>query len=269
MSIAGLLLCVYAWMKKLFVRIPTLSDVWYFFLIMIVHIYAAFVLDLVALQDMTSSKGAFIYNMSPFLTAILSYHYFTEKMTYKKIVGLCIGFAGFLPELLRTMPNELPNNTWLLLSRSEWYMIGSVIASVYGWIIVRLLIRRGYHPIMINGIGMIGGGILAFITSYSLGEGDRLLVSNWPYCLLLTMLIIIVSNIGLYNLYGYLLRIYTATFLSFAGFLCPLMAALFGWFFLCEPINISFLFSLSMVTVGLIIFYYEELRQGYIIQQSQ
>jgi drug/metabolite transporter (DMT)-like permease len=122
---------------------------------------------------------------------------------------------------------------------------------------------------MINGIGMVGGGILALITSYGVGEGETLLVSNWSYCLLLTMLIIIVSNIGLYNLYGYLLRIYTATFLSFAGFLCPLMAALFGWFFLCEPISVSFLFSLSMVTVGLIIFYYEELRQGYIIQQSQ
>ncbi len=283
MSVAGVLLLAYSIYKDSQSLCIKMRDAWYFILVILIHIYAAFVLDLMALQNMSSSKGAFLYTLSPFITAFFSYHYFTEKLTPKKVVGLLIGFVGFLPEFLSFAPAEGENIWWL--SKSELMMLGSVVASVYGWILVRVLLKRDYSVYAINGIGMVGGGMLAFLTSAILEEwrivpitsGKTFLglamiegwrvspVTSWMPFLGLTALIIIVSNVLLYNLYGHLLRKYTATFLSFAGFLSPLIAALFGWLFLHEAITVRFICSVATVAVGLTLFYYEELRQGYIV----
>jgi len=59
-------------------------------------------------------------------------------------------------------------------------------------------------------------------------------------------------------MYGYLLKQYSATFLSFAGFSTPLFAALFGWLFLSELVTFHFFVALGLLTVGLGIFYRDE-----------
>lgn len=231
-------------------------------LIIVMHIYFAFVLDLLALKGMSSFKGAFIYNLSPFITALFSYLYFKEYMTPKKWVGLLIGFSGFLPELIAQAPAEANGNI-LFLSYYEFMMIGSVIAAVVGWIVMRSLLKDGYNPIAINGIGMLGGGLLSLATSLVFEPWHPVPVSDWWAFLKITAAVIIVGNLLFYNIYGYLLKKYTATFMSFAGFLSPLFAALFGWYFLGEQVSATFFFSLIVVVFGLWLFYQEELRQGY------
>ena len=62
-------------------------------------------------------------------------------------------------------------------------------------------------------------------------------------------------------LYGYLLKSYTTTFLSFAGFLSPLFGALYGWVFLSEKISWHFYLSCAIVFAGLYLFYQDELTQ--------
>jgi drug/metabolite transporter (DMT)-like permease len=111
---------------------------------------------------------------------------------------------------------------------------------------------------------MMGGGILALITSRIFEVWDPFPVSDWVQFLKITCAVIVVGNFIYYNLYGYLLRTYTATFMAFAGFLCPLFAAVFGWYFLGEEVNATFFFSLFVVVLGLAIFYQEEFKQGYI-----
>src|SRR5438309_1990146 len=44
-------------------------------------------------------------------------------------------------------------------------IIASVTSSAYGWMVVKTLINRKYPLILINGISMTGGGILALILS--------------------------------------------------------------------------------------------------------
>jgi drug/metabolite transporter (DMT)-like permease len=63
-----------------------------------------------------------------------------------------------------------------------------------------------------------------------------------------------------YNLYGYLLRRFSATFMSFAGLTTPLFTALFGWIFLGEVASPAFYLSFSILSVGLLLFYQEELK---------
>jgi len=70
-----------------------------------------------------------------------------------------------------------------------------------------------------------------------------------------SLLLVLIANIIGYNLYGYLLSRYSATFLSFAGFMTPLFAALLGWIFLSEPVSWHFFATMIFVVFGLYLFH--------------
>jgi drug/metabolite transporter (DMT)-like permease len=228
--------------------------------VIIFHIYLTFICDICPLTEITSIESAFIYNLSPFVAALFSYFWFSEVMTWKKWLGLSIGFIALIPELAKEITGPVISPKLM----PKLVTVGAVIFSAYGWIILRKLIKdKGYSTFFVNGIGMFFGGVLAFLTSY-FTESWCQPVTSWIPFIKLTLSIIVISNIIFYNLYGYLLKYYTATFLSFAGFLCPIFTALFGWFFLGESVSIGLLISFCIVSIGLYIFYHEELRQGYI-----
>ncbi len=250
--------------------------------IIIFHIYVAYVLEFWALQWMTSVKVCLLYNLSPFITAILSYFLISHRLTIKQCIGLLIGFTGFLPILMATTPSEGATGYFSFISVPEVMLVLSVVSCAYGWMIMRkLTVERGYSAIMINGIGMLGGGILAFITSLiieglptiksvmidksALGLRVELASLLGPFGASLimlsiyTILLVLIANIIGYNLYSMLLKRYTPTFLSFAGFLTPLFAALFGWVLLNESITWHFFATMGMVFFGLYLFYQDEL----------
>lgn len=235
------------------------------------NIYLTNVFEFWGLQYLTSFKTCFIYSLSPFLSALLSYFIFSEAMTGKKWTGLIVGFLGFIPILLsKTSQEELAGDLWIF-SWAELAVIGAAIASVYGWILLKQLINEdGYSPVCANGLSMLIGGSLAL--------GHSLLTEDWnptpihgpilPF-LECTIFLIIVSNCIAYNLYGYLLKRFSATFMSFAGLTTPLFSALFGWIFHSEVPTISFYISFFIVFSGLYLFYQEELsRQPTLPQQA-
>ena len=78
--------------------------------------------------------------------------------------------------------------------------------------------------------------------------------------------IVLGSSVLGYLLYTMMLKKYTATFLSFAGFIQPLCAAILGWFFLGEYVTYTFFLSAILVFSGLYLFYQEELKQGYVLK---
>ncbi len=264
MLVAGTLILAYSYWKDRKAFSIQKKDRWLFAQIVLFHVYFAYILDLWSLQYITSSKSSFLYNLSPFIAALFSYFYFSERMTWKKCLGLGIGFSGFLPELLFRNSSTALSGFWF--SFPEFVLLGAVASGVYGWIMMRKLVKDGeYSPMTVNGIGMVGGGLLAMVTSYFVeGWAVSPVFDFWPF-IKLTALIIVVGNLLFYNLYGFLLTRYTATFLSFAGFITPLFAAFFGWLFLGEVVHWTFFLSIFVVCIGLYIFYQEELKQGYTI----
>jgi drug/metabolite transporter (DMT)-like permease len=109
---------------------------------------------------------------------------------------------------------------------------------------------------MVNGICMSIGGLLALLTAAPV-EGFCPISSVIPFISYLALYILI-SNIISYNLYGFLLRSYTVTFMSLAGFMAPLFASLYGWIFLHEPLSQQFILSACMLAIGLYLFYQDE-----------
>ena len=114
---------------------------------------------------------------------------------------------------------------------------------------------------------MFFGGLIALVTSLMTEPWAPSPVTHWIPFIQATLLIIVVANVVFYNLYGYLLNYYTATFLSFAGFMCPFFAAFLGRIFLGETVSPHLLISFVIVCCGLYLFYGEELRQGYIKEE--
>ena len=228
-----------------------------FLSIIMFHIFCSYTLEFWALEYVTSAKACLLYNLSPFISAVLAYSFFGEWLSLRQISGLVIGFLGFIPILIAQSPLEQVAGHIGFLSCYEIALIVSVTSSAYGWIVMKELINKGYSFILINGIGMTGGGILAFILS--------LAVEGWPVMrhgsqdifalAAYSIALIIIANIICYNLYGYLLSRYSPTFLSFAGFMTPLFAALLGWVFLGEPVSWHFFATIVFVVAGLSLFH--------------
>jgi drug/metabolite transporter (DMT)-like permease len=241
------------------------QQLWKVSLLAIFNIYLTNVCEFWGLQHLSSFKTCFIYSLSPFLTALFAFFMFSEKMTNKKWLGMAIGFIGFIPILATEGAGE--SNSWhfSIFSLPELSVIAAAVFSVYGWTLLRQLIKEdGFSFIMANGLSMTIGGVLALVHSYATEVWDPIpLRGNFLGFLECAVLLCIVSNFICYNLYGYLLKKYTSTIISFAGWSTPVFAAFFGWITRGEEVTLPFYLSASIVLLGLFIFYQAELSQGY------
>jgi len=149
-------------------------------------------------------------------------------------------------------------------SWAEIAVIVAAVSSVYGWILLGQLIKKGYSPLTINGWSMILGGALALIHSAFVETWDPIPVTAGKYWSFVecTIMLMIISNFLAYNLYGHLLKRFSPPYLSFAGLTTPLFTVLFGWIFLGEIATASFYISAAIVFAGLFLFHQEELRMG-------
>ncbi len=243
-------------------------DIFLFLQIIIFHIFIAYTCEFWALQFVSGAKASLLYNISPFITAILAYVLLSEKMSVRQWVGLCVGCIGLIPILKHQGFQEQFIFHIGMFSSAEIMLLISVISSAYGWIVTkRLLVNRHYSSVMINGIGMLGGGGLALLGSFYL-EGYPVLhtlqgetiETSFIMLVLYTLFLIIVANVICYNLYSYLLTRYSATFLSFAGFTTPLFAAFFDWILMGDVASASFFLSMAIIVVGLLLFYQDEMK---------
>lgn len=276
MTLAGAVLLGYLSLRK---RISIFRASWPLLVQLIFfHIYLAYGAEFWALQFTSSTKTALIYNMSPFITALLVAFLGYERVTRMQWVGLAIGSCALIPWALSTTGCEDIFGTVLSFSIPEIVLLIAVTSSAYGWILVGRLIRQyRYSPALLNGIAMFFGGLLALISSYLI-EGaiglaglKELCSSAYHQPLFSSDLLIaggylagliIIANLICYNLYGYLLQRYSATLLSFAGSLCPLFTGILEWLIRGEPLTGYFYATLVITTVGLYVFYRQELNSS-------
>lgn len=233
-------------------------------LLAVFNIYLTNVFEFWGLRYLTSFKTCFIYSLSPFLSALFCFFLFSEKMTMKKTIGLCIGFLGFIPILMNQSANEEQTGHLFMFSWAEIAVMMAAVCSVYGWILLKQLVNEHQlSPMTANGMSMLIGGALALSHSFAVEDWNPLPVTDFSIYLECTLLLILISNLICYNLYGWLLKSYSATFISFAGFTTPLFSAFFGWLFLGEIVTWPFYLSFVIVFFGLLLFDQDELKQTY------
>ncbi|KKP24744.1 MAG: hypothetical protein SZ59_C0001G0062 [candidate division TM6 bacterium GW2011_GWF2_28_16] len=234
------------------------SDIWLFIKVAIFHIYLVYIPDIWSLQYLSSSKSNLIYSATPFIAALLSYILLKEKLKFKKFLGMLIGLAGLIPILLTQTDIRETGMEFFSVSFPEIVLLIAVISGAYAWFIVKKLLDKGYSLLMINGFSMLLGGFWALITAFFVeGINKNSIFDFWPF-LGWTLLLIFVANIVFYNFYGWLLKRYSITFVTSAGFLSPVFGAFYGYFFLSETISWHYYVSLIAIIIGLFVFYREE-----------
>lgn len=121
-------------------------------------------------------------------------------------------------------------------------------------------------PLCANGYSILLGGVLACTHSFFVDNWAPLPLKKidlYPFFQSI-FIIILVSNILCNNLYGFMLKRYTATFLAFMGLLSPIFASIISWIFLKEKISWIIFVSTVIVSFGLFLVYQSEIKLGYI-----
>jgi len=263
MTLAGLILTAYLFLRKRGSFNLNKKQLLSLGLLSIFSIYLTNILEFWGLQYLTAAKTCFIYSLSPLFAAFFSYLHFGEKMTPRKWIGLSIGFLGILPVLLTQNGAEELLSLSSFLSWPTVAIMGAALSSVYGWVLLRLLVKNEtISPLMANGSSMLIGGVIAFIHSFFVDNWSSmsLTIDQVTPLLQALLLMTLVSNIICYNLYGMMLKRFTATFLSFAGLLSPIFASMNAWIFLGEKPDPLIFLSTGVVLVGLGIVYSSELK---------
>jgi drug/metabolite transporter (DMT)-like permease len=271
MLLAGLILLSYlALTKRASFRLQK-KQIFSLALLALFSIYLTNILEFWALPYLSAGKACFIYSLSPFFAAFFSYLHFGERINMRKWIGLSLGVVAFIPVLYLRTGAE---GSWTVLGFLSWpalAIMAAALFSVYGWVILRLTVKEQMvSPLMANGMSMFFGGMLALFhsmlteswTPLPVAAGDLAPFMGW------TLTMTFISNIICYNLYGMMLKKFTATLLSFLGLVSPIFASFHGWLFLDEPISWVIFFSTAIVSLGLWIVYSAELKQGYIVKSK-
>jgi drug/metabolite transporter (DMT)-like permease len=258
MLLAGSLLLVYSYFREN-KKIKVHKGDWLLFAkTSFFYIFLAFVPEFWALNYLTSIKTNLLWSAQPFLAAILGYFIYSEKLNYKKLLALLVGFVGMLPIIFHADSGEQGMTQLFSISAPELALFVAVFSTIYAWFLIKQLLDKSYSLSLINGITMSLGGLLCLATSF----GEQLfyhqeLYNNFGAVMGYSLLLVLISNVLAYGIYGYLLGRYSITFLSFSGFTCPLFGFLFSYL-MGETIPFAYIYGCALIIVGLYLFYLEE-----------
>lgn len=242
---------------------------WQICLLGLINIYLTNIAEIWGIMHMISAKACLLYSLSPFVSAILSYFVFSEVLSKRKWLALGVGFLGMTPCFVNGWLCSY-DNCMSLFSNGELVLFVAVFCSCLGWILLRGIVTKSETSfVLANGISMMIGGALALLHSYASGETwQPVPVYNWEIFLRNSLIFCVISNFICYNLYGFLLKKFTATFMAFSGLITPVFASVFGWFFLKETVSWDFFLSFILFASGLFIFHSEEITENYRVKNK-
>lgn len=260
MFLAGFALTLFSYIKnpQKFLNLLNRKLLGSFCLLGFVAIYISNIFEIWGIDKMSSGKACFIFSTAPFISAALSYYLLKETLSRKKIIGMSIGMLGLIPLQMNTVGDEGDLGSLFVGIIS---LVIATTSACYGWILLQKVLKEhDISPLDVNGPSMLLGGIFALVHSYFFEGGwSYFPVYDLNTFLINTLAMIIISNFICYNLYGYLLKKYSATFMSLAGLITPIFAALYGGLFLEEQLSWNYFISFILFVLGLVTFHTEEL----------
>jgi drug/metabolite transporter (DMT)-like permease len=262
MILAGIVLLTYYWCTTKRIHSMTWDDMLLVVKIIIFYDILAYLLEFWSLQYMTSLKTNMLWSSLPFVSALLGYYLSQERLTTLKWWGLFIGTIGMVPMMLLPDERMTQVGAFFTISLPEFALLVAVVATSYGAYLTKRLLDKGFPLVMINGLVTLIGGTVIMTTRLALIPLSPNLYSSFYPVLFYSLLLVFISDVGAYGIYGILIRRkYSITFINFSGFLCPIFGAVFSKLIFNEQIYYHYMVAFVFIFIGLFIFYREELSQ--------
>ena len=195
-------------------------------------------------QYINSGLASVLFATMPFYTVILSFWLLpSEIITFKKIVGLVIGFSG----VLLIFSDQLQINTgyavygMLIISISPVFSAtGTLIAKKKSAI---------YNPIILNTFPMFYCSISFFLLSL-IFESPSEAIFGTEAILSITYLALFGTALAFVMLF-WMLSHQSAVLMSMITFVTPPMALLWGWIILGEQVTYFLIVGLLLILAGI------------------
>ena len=212
------------------------------------------------MQYIDPVKACFIFVLAPFITALMLYFWYDEKLNKGKVYGLTIGFAAVVPIVLESNHGGFNQVPWYLVLSGYIVFTCAVISFAYGWILHKELFSVIHvSSSLLTGAALTVGGAMTLLIWMAIDQQAMFTMQLTDSFWWLLLLFAILTAIG-YNLYSSLLKRYSPTFISFASFLEPAFGMLYASIFLGHTISQFSFIALIALGCGLYLFYQEELQ---------
>jgi drug/metabolite transporter (DMT)-like permease len=220
-------------------------------------------LRLVSLKQIPSSHAALMSVLSPFVAALIAFSFFKEKFPLKKCFALFLGFFGVLPLIIDNILHSPATYSSYNLLSGYVAMFMSVIAAVVATFLYKKLLAS-YSIYLILGVAVFFGGIMSLFVSLLAETWNPVPVNNVILVAPVILFIFITHNLIAQPLYGYLVKKYPVTLVTFATLITPVTSAALGYFVYGQAIGTIFFFSLITLMIAFFLFYQEEEKEGLI-----
>ena len=207
-----------------------------------------FVLITYSEKWISSSLAGIINGSPPIFTAFLA-HFFidSEKLSWRRIIGLLIGVSGLVTVFLPTLLDSVVGNGWgvsFVAIASFCYAIGMVYSRKY---LMEL-------PPMIGPTNQVLYGAIMTIPFMFIFDNPTVELANPAAATMLSMLgLSFFGTVMAFVLYYAILRLAGATYLSTATLLFPFVSIFMGVIFLKEELGWNAYLGCGLILIGLII----------------
>jgi drug/metabolite transporter (DMT)-like permease len=187
---------------------------------------AFYALAYVGLQEASAGSGAVLLSLAPLTTFLLAFVQGQERFRWRALVGALVAVAGIV--VMFGAPGGVP--------------LGSVMAFVAAAVAVGEagVIAKWYpkaHPVSMNAVAMGVGSALLLVLSRIASESWELPARTATLTALVYL--ILLGSVGLFVLYLFILKRWTASRTAYAFVLFPVVASLLSLWLEGDPITLA------------------------------
>ena len=242
-TMAGLMVLSFA-KAKLKIKIkPTRSELPFILLICLLQTFGMYVLYYIGIGNTTGVKASILVSSSVFVVVIAAHFMLkTDKLSWKKIIGLVMGFSGVVLVNFSLLDNSLFSFS---LTGEGFIAISSLFGAA-----TTILVRRNegrVDPVKLNGWQLFFGGLLLCTVGFAgyphfpaLGLGSGLL-----------LLYLAALSAVAFTLWFILLKYHNASTLTQYKFAVPIFGSILSVIFISEEhLGLEIIAAIALVALG-------------------
>jgi drug/metabolite transporter (DMT)-like permease len=194
----------------------------------------------VGLQEASAGSGAVLLSLAPLTTFLLAFVQGQERFRWRALIGALVAVVGVV--VMFGAPGGVPLGSVLAF-------LGAAVAVGEAGVIAKSFPKA--HPVSMNAAAMGVGSGLLLVLSRIAGEPWELPARTATLTALVYL--ILLGSVGLFVLYLFILKRWTASRTAYAFVLFPVVASLLGLWLEGDPITLALAFGGVIVLGGVYI----------------